>query len=40
MAYEADWVHWPSIINNFDRSTSWDSALKGGGIWWINGMQL
>ena len=33
LAYGADWVHWPSIINNFDRSSSWDSALKGRGIW-------
>ena len=32
-AHGADWVHWPSIIKSFDRSTSWGSALKGRGIW-------
>ena len=29
LAHGADWVQWPSIINNFDRASSWDSAPKG-----------
>ena len=28
LAYGADWVHWPSVINSFDRPSSWDSALR------------